>query len=244
MKKLLITICARGGSKGIPGKNIKPINGQELIGYTINHANLFADKLKSDFNIECNIEISTDDEEIKNVGKKFGLKNNYLRPEFLANDTAGKLDAIKDVLLFSEKENVVNYDYILDLDVSAPMRTIEDLSEALTTFLKNEDASCLFSVSNANKNPYFNMVEQDSDGFYTLSKKSEMVLSRQAAPAVYEMNASFYFYRRSFYNQQKLYLFKNALIFKMNHESFDLDHIIDFDFLEYMIINNKLTFNI
>lgn len=244
MKNLLITICARGGSKGIPGKNIKPIKGKELIAYTINHANLFVSEIQQKQNIKCVIELSTDDEAIKNVAEKHGLKSKYLRPKFLANDTAGKLDAIKDVLLYTEKENNVNFHYILDLDVSAPMRTISDLTEAFDDFIENDKAECLFSVSNANKNPYFNMVEKDIDGFYRLSKQSDVVLSRQAAPSVYEMNASFYFYKRAFYNQQKLYLFNKALIYKMNHESFDLDHVLDFDFLEYLMTNNKLNFNI
>jgi CMP-N,N'-diacetyllegionaminic acid synthase len=244
MKNVLITICARGGSKGIPGKNIRPLAGKELIAYSINHANEFKKHLVSALNFSVDIEISTDDIEIKKIAKKYDLTNNYTRPDALANDTAGKLGVIKDILLFSEKENNSKYDYILDLDVSAPMRTIDDLKAGYNLFVNSENTTNLFSVSTANKNPYFNMVEENKEGFYNLSKSIGTVLSRQTAPKVYEMNASFYFYKRNFFNEDKLNLFKRALIFNMNHESFDLDHIIDFEFLEFLINNNKLTFNI
>lgn len=244
MKNILITICARGGSKGIPGKNIRPLAGKELIAYSINHAKIFQDYLVKELNHSATIEISTDDLEIKSVAEKFGITNNYIRPDELANDTAGKLGVIKDVLIFSENDNNLNYDYILDLDVSAPMRTFDDLKEGYNQFINSEKTTNLFSVSKANKNPYFNMVEENTDGFYSLSKSVGTILSRQAAPKVYEMNASFYFYKRDFFNEEKLNLFKRALIYDMKHESFDLDHIIDFEFLEFLITNKKLTFKI
>ena len=200
--------------------------------------------LEKQYGSKTKIELSTDSGKIIKVCESLGLFTNYLRPDFLSNDTAGKLDAIKDVILFSEKETNVEYDYILDLDVSAPMRTLEDLKEAWEDFLNNKEAKNLFSVSNAQKNPYFNMVEKNKSGYYELSKKSKAVLSRQSAPKVYELNASFYFYRRSFYNCTPLSLINNSLIYEMKHISFDLDEIIDFEFLDFLISNNKLSFTI
>jgi|TARA_B110000908_G_scaffold24560_1_gene28165 CMP-N-acetylneuraminic acid synthetase len=244
MKNLLITICARGGSKGIPMKNIRDLVGIPLISYTYNHALQFSKWLEKQYGSKTKIELSTDSGKIIKVCESLGLFTNYLRPDFLSNDTAGKLDAIKDVILFSEKETNVEYDYILDLDVSAPMRTLEDLKEAWEDFLNNKEAKNLFSVSNAQKNPYFNMVEKNKSGYYELSKKSKAVLSRQSAPKVYELNASFYFYRRSFYNCTPLSLINNSLIYEMKHISFDLDEIIDFEFLDFLISNNKLSFTI
>lgn len=246
MKNILITICARGGSKGIPRKNIKNLAGKPLIAYSINHAKQFKEWLEKTHGDSVVMEFSTDDSEIMKVAAEYGLTTTYTRPDFLANDTAGKLDAIKDVVFFAEKNNNQPFDYILDLDVSAPMRTIDDLKEAYTQFSKNTEAFNLFSVSNANKNPYFNMVEKNEKGFWALSKKPKnvAVLSRQTAPEVCEMNASFYFYRRSFFNENPLYLFNKALIYKMNHESFDLDHVLDFDFLDFLISNDKLSFTL
>ena len=94
---LLITICARGGSKGIPGKNIKPINGIPLIAYTINIAKSFSNLFKSE------IAISTDDINISEVCKTMGIETDYKRPLNLATDTAGKIDTIYDLLIFYEK---------------------------------------------------------------------------------------------------------------------------------------------
>lgn len=246
MKSILITICARGGSKGIPRKNIKELAGKPLIAYTINHAKRFKEWLEKTHGDFVLIELSTDNREILEVAAQYGLTTTYTRPAFLANDTAGKLEAIKDIFVFAKKINNRDFDYILDLDVSAPMRTIDDLIEAYKLFSKNAEAFNLFSVSNANKNPYFNMVEKNEKGYWELSKKpkEKNVLSRQTAPEVYEMNASFYLYRSAFFDEEDLYLFHKALIFKMTHESFDLDHVLDFDFLNYLVINNKLSFKL
>ena len=243
MKRLLITICARGGSKGIPKKNIRLLGKKHLISYTINHAFEIKKWFESENNFHVDIELSTDSNEIKAVAELYDLKTNYLRPEYLANDEAGKLPVIKDVLLYSETNNP-RYDIILDLDVSAPMRTQKDLKEGFKLIDNNPDAKNLFSVSNAAKNPYFNMVEKGADGFYSLSKKTHQILSRQKAPKVYDMNASFYYYKREFFDTEDLILFTNSLIFEMDHVSFDLDHIIEFEFLEFLVTNNKLNFKI
>lgn len=241
---MLITICARGGSKGIPKKNIRDLNGKPLIQYTYDHALAFGKWLEKEHQISSKIALSTDSEEIKLVSEDFGLTTKYTRPDFLANDTAGKLDAIKDVLLFEEKQLNTTFQYILDLDVSAPMRTLEDLKAAFEIFIENDETENLYSVSEANKNPYFNMVEENESGYFTLSKAREQVLSRQKAPKVYEMNASFYFYKREFYDKEKLYLFDKSKVFAMSHLSFDLDHMNDFDYLEFLLTNNKLTFQL
>jgi len=242
--KLLITICARGGSKGIPQKNIKLLNGKPLIYYSIKHAQAFKIWYEDLFKDAVSIALSTDSDAIKDVASECGLKTTYNRPVNLASDTAGKLYAIKDVLNFTEEKERLQYDLILDLDVSAPMRVLDDLKKALDYFIKNPEAQTIYSVNKAHKNPYFNMVERNKEGFYELSKKSGAVLSRQSAPEVYEMNASFYIYRRRFFDKPSLYLFSNSLIFEMQHTCFDLDKPIDFEFLEFLLKHNKLSFKI
>ena len=243
MNSILISICARGGSKGIPKKNIKLLDGKHLISYTINHANEIKKWFETEKNAIVTISLSTDSDEIKKVAELYGLKTNYKRADYLANDTAGKLDVIKDLLLYSES-NKQHFDYVLDLDVSAPMRTIQDLKNGFLAIDDNDNAKNLFSVSEATKNPYFNMVEKDKNGFYSLSKKTKQVLSRQKSPKVFEMNASFYYYKRDFFNAKELTMFNNSLIFEMEHVSFDLDSIIEFEFLDYLITTNKLSFKI
>lgn len=238
---ILITICARGGSKGIPGKNIKLIGGKPLIAYSIDLTN----KLKAIWNVK--IALSTDDMEIKSVAEKYGVYSNYLRPGYLSTDAAGKIDTIKDLLFFEESLVDFKYDFVLDLDVTSPLRTLRDLEEALELMISNPLAKSLFSVNNASRNPYFNMVEENPSGFYSLVKTNPdgSVMTRQSAPKVYDLNASFYWYRRCFFDTDlKSPITDKSLIFVMDHVCFDLDHPIDFLFMEYLLDNNKLDFEI
>lgn len=235
---LLITLCARGGSKGIPGKNVRIINGQPLIALSINIAEKFAALHKAD------ITLSTDDDTIKKVASDFGLKTKYLRPNHLATDAAGKIPTIHDVLDYEEKVKKKRYDFILDLDVTSPLRTMNDLNAAFEMVNRDTEALNIFSVNPANKNPYFNMVEKQENGYFGLVKKG-IFLTRQSAPAVYDMNASFYFYRRSFFDLEYASSITNkSLIYIMPHICFDLDHEIDFDFMTYLIEKKKIDFEI
>lgn len=236
---ILITICARGGSKGIPGKNIKPLNGKPLIYYTIEIAKKFAQKF------DAQIAISTDDLDIKKTAEEFGLVTEYIRPIHLASDLSGKIDTIIDVLNFEEKRNKFKFDLILDLDVTSPLRTIEDLKKSYNQICSS-DALTLFSVNPAARNPYFNMVEENSKGYFDLVKKQNgKVMSRQTAPLVYELNASFYWYKRIFFDLGiNSPITEKSLIYVMPHICFDLDNPIDFSFMEYLMINDNLDFEI
>lgn len=241
VKRILITICARGGSKGIPGKNIKELNGKPLLAYTIEVAKQFKNEFQS-----VDIALSTDSEDIKVVATKFGLFSTYIRPDFLSGDKVGKIDAIRDILLYSERESACTYEYVLDLDVTSPLRSIADLREAFMLLEQDPFAINLFSVSTANRSPYFNVVEQKTNGYYAQVKKPEGdVFTRQSAPLTYDLNASFYFYRRAFFDlEYKGAITDRSLIYKVPHVCFDLDHPIDFDFISYLITNQKLDFNL
>jgi len=237
--KTLITICARGGSKGIPGKNIKPLNHIPLIAYTIQVAQEFAKLYDAD------IALSTDDAGILNVASEYGIKTNYTRPARLATDSAGKIDTIHDLLLYQEAVVGKQYHYLLDLDVTSPLRTLADLVAAFDQLKADEHALNLFSVNNAARNPYFNMVEQKENGYYDLVKREGAILTRQSAPKVYDLNASFYFYKRQFFSEGLKTVFtQRSLIYLMPHLCFDLDHVIDFEFLDFLLSNNKLAFSI
>ncbi|WP_010182304.1 acylneuraminate cytidylyltransferase family protein [Aquimarina agarilytica] len=237
---ILITICARGGSKGIPRKNIKEIAGKPLIYYSLNLAEKLKKERPSDI---IDIVLSTDSDEIKEVVRRFQIEDlylEYIRPAKLATDKSGKLDAIIDVRDHMEKNKNIIYDYVLDLDVSSPLRTIEDLKKAFAIIISDDEAFNIFSVNVAHKNPYFNMVEKLDNGYYSLCKKGNF-LTRQSAPDVYEMNASFYIYNKTFFKQKlKSVITEKSLIYEMDHICFDLDNPIDFDFMEYLIENNKL----
>jgi CMP-N,N'-diacetyllegionaminic acid synthase len=236
--KFLITICARGGSKGIPGKNTRLLNNKPLIAYTIDAAKKFASGK------DAVIGLSTDSRKIKETAQIFGIVTDYTRPPHLATDNAGKIDTIEDILNFEERKSSGSFDYILDLDVTSPLRTDNDLHDAFEIINNDKEALNLFSVNNANRNPYFNMVEKQENGYYGLVKKGNF-LTRQSAPKVYELNASFYFYRRTFFNQaEKITITERSLVYVMPHICFDLDHPVDFDFLEFLVTANKLGFTI
>lgn len=239
---ILITLCARGGSKGIPGKNIKNLNGVPLLAYSINTARKFSEIVKA----EVDIILSTDSEAINGVGTRLGLHTDYIRPQHLAEDSSGKLDAIIHVKEYQELHTQKKYDYLIDLDVSSPLRTVDDLLDAFEIIKNDPHALNLFSVNVANRNPYFNMVEQSENGYYDLSKKPESnVLSRQKAPKVYELNASFYFYTKAFFDLKSKYIITpNSLIYVMPHICFDLDHEVDFEFMEYLLAHDKLSFSL
>jgi len=238
LTNLLITICGRGGSKGIPGKNLKPIAGKPLITFTIDVAKAFSEIHNGD------IALSTDDANIKEIAADNGLITSYTRPEKLATDAAGKVETIADLINFEESNKSKRFDYILDLDITSPLRNLNDLEIAFADFKRDHCAKNLFSVNPASRNPYFNMVEQQANGYYGLVKQGQF-LTRQSAPDVFELNASFYFYRRAFFEEGKVTTINDrSLIYKMPHICFDLDHPIDFEFMEYLMVTNKLGFEL
>jgi CMP-N-acetylneuraminic acid synthetase len=235
---ILVTICARGGSKGIPGKNIRVLNGRPLLFFSINAGKQFADSHLAE------IALSTDSEEIRAIAFRYGIQTGYSRPKHLADDSAGKIETIADILFYEENNRNKKYDYILDLDVTSPLRNLEDLNAAFEIIKQDPNALNLFSVNVADRNPYFNMVEQYPNGYYGLVKKG-VYLTRQSAPKVFQLNASFYFFRRAFFDSPfKTALTESSLIYLMPHICFDLDHPIDFEFMEYLMANDKLGFKL
>lgn len=241
---ILVTICARGGSKGIPGKNVKIINGKPLIGYSIDSAKKFQQAMKNIATVD--IELSTDSKNIRTVAAGCGLASEYVRPDSLANDTAGKVDVIADLLEYAENKNKKHYDYILDLDCTSPLRTLEDLQAAFKILQSDPNALIIYSVSEPGRNPYFNQVERKENGYYDVVKKLDsLYMSRQVAPQVYDVNASFYIYTRRLFEEGYRSTDTNrSLIYLMNHICFDLDNPIDFEFMAFLLENNKIDFKI
>ncbi|SEB00070.1 acylneuraminate cytidylyltransferase family protein [Pedobacter hartonius] len=233
----LITICARGGSKGIPGKNIKDLNGKPLIAYTISLAEEFIAKMGGD------IAISTDCTEIKKIAEKYGIYTDYLRPAHLADDSSGKVDVIRHLLEYHQKLNAKQYDYILDLDVSSPLRNYQDLINAYNIINNDQRALNLFSVNDAERSPYFCVVEKKENGYYNLVKTNGVFLSRQSAPSTFDLNGSFYFYKKAFFEfPNTTVMTDRSLVYVMPHICFDLDEPLDFEFLDFLINRNKLDF--
>ena len=230
----LITICARGGSKGIPGKNIKPVGGKPLLAFTAKVAPEFARIHGAD------IVLSTDSEEIRRVGAEAGVPTDYERPDFLANDTCGKPNAIKDALLYAEKYYDRKYDFVIDLDVTSPIRNLEDIENCVAMIEKNKEALTIFSVNPCARNPYFNQVEESKDGFCHVVLGGRYT-TRQSAPKVYDMNASIYVYRREALDcENPRAVTPRSIVYVMDHICFDLDEPADYDYLSYLIETGKI----
>lgn len=232
---ILITICARGGSKGVPGKNIRPIAGKPLIAHTIAHARAFQERFS-----ETDIQLSTDDDTIREVAEKYDLTTHYKRPQELGSDSTGKVAVIRDALAFAETDGQTRYDFILDLDVTSPLRILDDLIRGYEQ-IQRSDKLILFSVNESHKNPYFNMVEFDGKD-YKISKDSQGFMSRQDLPKVYDMNASFYFYRREFFESNLQRVTEKGIfdVYVMDHVCHDIDTELDLEFVKFLIENGKL----
>ncbi len=160
--KVLCTICGRGGSKGIKNKNLTKIKGKPLIYYSIKQA------IKSKLFEE--IVVSTDKPIIQRTARKYGASSWFLREKNLSTDKAAKLPVIRDSLIRSEKYFDKVFDYVIDLDISSPLRNIQDIKRAFIKFLKNNNDN-LFSVFVSKKNPYFNMIEIINNQIQVSKKK-------------------------------------------------------------------------
>lgn len=227
---ILCTICARGGSKGVKNKNLKKILKYPLIVYTINVA------IKS--KLFDKIVLSTDSIEIMNICKKYNIEIFFKRPKSLSLNHINKIDVIRHALLKSEKKFNSKFDYIFDLDVSSPLRTSEDIINFYKLFLKRKSSNA-FSVIPANKNPYFNIVENKTNTYKPVSKLTKKIYSRQKAPTVYNMNASIYIWKRDILKKYDTVFTKNTSIYVMNERCIDIDNLYDFELVDFYIKKYK-----
>ena len=173
--KILCTICARGGSQGVKNKNIMLLRRKPLIAHSILQA-----KQSQLFDV---IAVSSDSKKILSVSKKWGA--NYLieRPAELATATAAKIPAIQHAVLQAEILSKTQFDIIVDLDATSPLRTIDDLQKSLDLFMSDKKAMNLITGCLARKSPYFNLVETNDNHYARLSKIPKIpVERRQDAP--------------------------------------------------------------
>ena len=221
------TICARGGSRGVPGKNIRALAGHPLIAYSI------ATARRCDF-IDL-VVVSTDSEEIAAVARRYGAEVPFLRPAELATHTSAKVPAIQHAVREIERERGDLVDLVVDLDPTAPLRTVAEV-RTCWELVQSPDTDVVFTVTPADKNPYFNMVEI-VDGYARLSKPADPpVVRRQDAPAVYAMNASVYAYRRAhLMDDGRVVAPRSRIVVMPPERSRDVDGPLDFAFLEFLV---------
>lgn len=223
--KILVIIPARGGSKGIPHKNIKPLNGKPLIHYTIDEAR----EIVGDEDI-C---VSTDDPEIIKCVEDYGLKVPFVRPEELATDTAGTYEVLLHALNYYEKQGR-HYDVVLLLQNTSPFRKAEQIKEALKLY--TPDMDMVVSVKECAANPYYCVFEEDNNGYLHVCKGDGNIFRRQDAPKVYEYNGAIYIMNAEKLKTTHMHKMQKRVKFVMDEmSSFDLDTMTDWNIAESII---------
>ena len=220
--RTLFIIPARGGSKGLPGKNTKLLDGKPLLHYSIDYARLFAD--------DKDILVSTDDTAIAACAAAAGLEIPFMRPEKLAADDSGMSEVLLHAVnMFADNNDI--YERIVLLQPTSPARKREHLEGALSLY--RTDLDMIVSVCESKANPYFNLYEEDEDGFLAISKNAG-IDSRQKAKPVYLFNGSIYIINAaSLISYKTLSHFRKVRKFIMAKEySVDIDDATDWLFAE------------
>lgn len=230
--KTLFLIPARGGSKGIPGKNIKKLGTKPLIQYSIDCAR--------EITTDDNICVSTDDLEIIKVIENLGLKVPFIRPDYLATDTASSDLVIRHALKFYESNNVY-YDAVVLLQPTSPFRKPWHIKNALKIYEPGLDM--VVSVKETSANPYFSLFEEDNSGYLLMSKKSNFK-RRQDCPNVYEFNGALYIISSDSIKEKSISDFKKIRKYIMEEVySVDIDSPIDWEFCEFLLSKAVLIEN-
>ncbi len=226
----LYIIPARGGSKGIPRKNIKLLNGKPLIYYSIDVARKLTD--------DTHIILSSEDDEIINVAKQTGLRVDYRRPLHLATDTVGSREVILDAMNYADIQGI-KYDKVILLQPTSPFRTIEDVKNCINLYNNNVDM--VVSVVEASCNPYYNCFEIDSkSGYLNISKGDGKYTRRQDVPKALEYNGAIYVINPISLIEKMMGEFSRRVPYEMPRErSLDLDTPMDWIIAETIMKSVK-----
>ena len=230
---VICTICARGGSTGLKNKNILRLRGKPLIAHSIIQAKktqLFSP-----------IVISSDSKTIRKIATQWGADHVIDRPTDLATSTAPKLPAIQHAVRETEYILKKQFDFIVDLDVTSPLRSVEDIFLAFNMLVENQKAENVVTAYPSRRSPYFNMIEISENGFVKLSKESsKLIYRRQDVPLTYDMNASIYVWRRDSLFNSKGAIANQTLLYVMPEErSIDIDTLIDWKLVKLLMRERK-----
>lgn len=234
--KLLFLIPARGGSKGIPGKNIKKFAGKPLINYAIEQALSLASSPED-------VVVSTDSEEIAEVARNAGANVPFMRPAYLAADTSGSREVMIHAIDFLKAQGK-EYDALVLLQTTSPLRSIDDIKQTIAIYENAESGGekpdMAVSVAEADANPYYNAFEADENGFLHLSKGDGSVVRRQDAPKVWQYTGAVYVIRPDSLRNYPMSKFARILPSPMPaSRAVDLDTPDDWALAEFLKIREK-----
>ena len=222
---ILYVIPARKGSKGIKGKNKKLLGGKPLISYTIETAQKVVSK--------DHICVSTDDEGILAIASQSGLETPFIRPDSLAQDDSSSREVLLHAIGEYEKKGVM-YSWVCMLQPTSPFRTANDIVNA-RKLLIDQEIDAVLSVFKTKSNPYYILMEEDSNGYLNKSKEG-FFQRRQDCPDVYELNGAIYFLKVSSLKDREITQMERIIKYEMSEEnSIDIDTPLDFEIAECLI---------
>jgi N-acylneuraminate cytidylyltransferase len=218
--RIVAFIFARGGSKGVPRKNILPVGGIPLVGRAIRSAKAVPRITQ--------VILSTDDPEIADVGRTYGADTPFMRPAELSGDTASELDAWRHALGWAQMHGGV--DVFVSLPAVSPLRDPADVDRCIDLLLASPDADIVVTVTKARRNPYFNMVKLDKNGFASLAAGEGNAVRRQDAPVLYDVATVAYVARPAFVMRSQRIFDGNVKVVVVSERSaIDIDTPFDLE---------------
>ncbi len=221
-------IFARGGSKGLPGKNTRPLGGKPLIAWSIEHA-LAVNRIER-------VIVSTDSEEIAAVARDYGAEAPFIRPAELANDNSPEWLAWRHALNYLCESKGALPDVMLSVPATAPLRLALDIENCLDEY-EIGDADMVITITEAHRSPYFNMVKTNPDGTVGLVNPPQSAIARrQDAPAVYDMATVCYVANPKFVLTHNAIFEGQVKAVKVpNERAIDIDTLLDFQIAECLL---------
>lgn len=226
-------IFARGGSKGLPGKNIRMFAGKPLIAWAIEHAHE-AQGIRR-------VIVSTDSEEIAAVAAHHGAEVPFMRPSHLARDDSPEWLSWRHALEFIRNDEGSLPDAVVSVPATAPLRQPADIERCLELFSEG-DADVVITVTDAHRNPYFNMVTMQSSGYVGLViPRTRGVSRRQDAPEVFDMTTLAYVANPEFVmTHETAFAGRVKAVHVPIERSIDIDTLLDFEMAEFLFTRGNL----
>ena len=186
------------------------------------------------------VVVSSDSKDIQSIAVEYGADVFFTRPAELASDNAAKIPVIRHAFIESEKHYNENYDILVDLDATSPLRTVEDIKACIDLLIEKK-AENVITAMPSRRSPYFNLIERNAGGRWDVSKKlAEPIVRRQDAPACYDMNASIYVWTRdSILKNNEVFNTTTELYVMPEDRSIDIDSELDFQFVEFLLNQKK-----
>ncbi len=221
-------ICARGGSKGVAGKNIRPLGGVPLIGWAI--------RVAKQIERVSRVIVSTDSDEIAQVAKEYGAEVPFIRPEELARDDSPEWLVWRHALAYLEEQGEGGQEGLVVVPATAPLREVQDIDSCLDEYEKG-NVDVVITMSDAHRSPYFNMVVSDRDGYCSLVlPPEETVVRRQDVPVVYNMSTVAYVVNPRFvHGHDALFEGRVKSVYVPPERALDIDTLLDFRIAECLI---------